>query len=161
MARGKSNTRKIRVVNKDLVYSETSITKLINNIMLDGKKQQASKIVYTALTKAFETLNNAAKSVNEMINTVFANLEPATKAVKRVLRGRTLMIPQDINAQQKSCCAIKILVTTSRTNRDQKGISMIDSLMMIIVDSYNNTGSAIEMKKSIESAAKENKAYKI
>lgn len=161
MARGSSNTKKIRLISGDLVYNEISISKLINNIMMNGEKQKASKIVYEALSNAYKMLNNESITIVKFFNIALNNLAPMKKAVKRVVRGRTLQIPQDINAAQKEHCASKIMVKCTRDLRKKKGITIAEALQNIMISSYNNTGEGVEYKKSMEAAAEVNKAYKI
>lgn len=142
-----------RYVLPDPIYNNKTITKLINQIMLDGKKGIAQSIVY----EAFDIIKD--KTNNEGID-VFAkalsNSMPALEVKARRVGGATYQVPMDIRPDRKQTLAIRWLVNFAR-KRGEK--TMKERLAGELMDAYNNTGATIKRKDEMHRMAEANKAF--
>lgn len=161
MSRGIKTKHNVRKINGDWVYDNTSIAKLINKIMYDGQKQIAAKIVYSAIDKAITKISAPDMSTVDIIMVSLNNAAPSKITTNRVIRGKSMSVPKDINQTQKHHYGISIICKAGRALSKEKGICMDEGLAIVMVDAFSNTGKAIEMKKAIESAAEVNKSYKV
>ena len=142
-----------RTVLPDPLYGSIVVTKLINGIMLDGKKGVAQKIVYGAFEKAAEKRGAPAMDVfEEALN----NIMPALEVKARRVGGATYQVPIDIRPDRRQTLGLRWLVNFSR-NRSEK--NMIDRLANELVDAANNTGGAVRKKEETHRMADANKAF--
>jgi small subunit ribosomal protein S7 len=142
-----------RSVLPDPLYNSKIVTKLINGIMLDGKKGVAQKIVYGAFEKAAEKRNEPAMDVFEA---ALNNIMPAVEVKARRVGGATYQVPIDIRPERRQTLGIRWLVNYAR-NRSEK--DMIQRLAGELVDAANNTGSAVRKKEETHKMADANKAF--
>ena len=137
----------------DPIYKSEVVTKLINQIMLDGKKGIAQKIVYDA----FETMG---KKTNVAPITAFQqvldNLMPLLETKARRVGGSNYQVPMEVRASRRQTLAIRWLVTFAR-KRSEK--TMEERLGNEIVDAYNQTGGAFKKKEEVHKMAESNKAF--
>ena len=142
-----------RSVLPDPLYGSKIVTKLINGIMLDGKKGIAQKIVYGAFEKAAEKKGAPAIEVfEEALN----NIMPALEVKARRVGGATYQVPIDIKPNRRQTLALRWMVSFAR-NRSEK--NMIDRLANELVDASNNTGGAVRRKEEMHRMADANKAF--
>jgi len=142
-----------RTVLPDPLYGSKIVTKLINGIMLDGKKGIAQKIVYGAFEKAAEKKGSPAMDVfEEALN----NAMPALEVKARRVGGATYQVPMDIRPDRRQTLALRWLVTFARTRSEK---NMIDRLANELVDASNNTGGAVRRKEEMHRMADANKAF--
>ena len=142
-----------RNVLPDPLYGSKIVTKLINGIMLDGKKGVAQKIVYGAFAKAAEKKGAEAIDVfEEALN----NIMPVLEVKARRVGGATYQVPMEIRPERRQTLGLRWLVTYSR-NRSEK--NMIDRLANELVDASNNTGGAVRKKEETHKMADANKAF--
>jgi len=142
-----------RSVLPDPLYGSKIVTKLINGIMLDGKRGVAQKIVYGAFEKAAEKKGAPAIDVfNEALN----NIMPVLEVKARRVGGSTYQVPIEIRPDRRQTLGLRWLVNYSR-NRSEK--NMIDRLANELLDASNNTGGAVRKKEEVHKMADANKAF--
>ena len=142
-----------RTVLPDPLYGSIIVTKLINGIMLDGRKGVAQKIVYGAFEKAAEKKGSPALEVfEEALN----NIMPVLEVKARRVGGSTYQVPIEIRPERRQTLGLRWLVSFSR-GRSEK--NMIDRLANELVDAANNTGGAVRKKEETHRMADANKAF--
>lgn len=142
-----------RDVLADPIYKNKIVTKLINNIMVDGKRGTAQKIVYGAFEKIAEKTGKEAMEVfDEAIN----NLMPVLEVKARRIGGATYQVPVEVRPERRQALALRWLTIFSR-KRGEK--TMIDRLAGEIIDASNNTGSAVKRKEDMHKMAEANRAF--
>ena len=142
-----------RDVLPDPIYNSKIVTKLINGIMLDGKKGTAEKIVYGA----FDII--AAKRDTDALSAFMAalnNIMPIVEVKARRVGGATYQVPIDIRPDRRQALALRWLITASR-KRGEK--TMIDRLANELLDALNNSGGAVKKKEEIHKMAEANRAF--
>ena len=142
-----------RSVLPDPLYGSIIVTKLINGIMLDGKKGVAQKIVYGAFQKAAD---KKGKPAMEVFEEALANIMPALEVKARRVGGATYQVPIDIKPDRKQTLGLRWLVNFAR-NRSER--NMIDRLANELLDASNNTGGAVRKKEETHRMADANKAF--
>jgi small subunit ribosomal protein S7 len=142
-----------RDVLPDPVYGDKVITKLINQVMLDGKKGIAQGIVYEAFNSAAEKVGAEAK---EMFNQALANIMPMVEVKARRVGGANYQVPIEIRAERRQTLAIRWLVAAARKRGERE---MAQRLAGELVDAFNNTGSAVKKKEDTHRMAEANKAF--
>ena len=148
----KGHTQK-RDVLADPLYNNKVVTKLINNIMLDGKKGIAQKIVYGAFDRVAEKTERPALEVfEEAMN----NVMPALEVKARRIGGATYQVPIEVRPDRRQALALRWLTFFSR-KRGEK--TMIDKLAGELMDAYNNTGASVKRKEDMHKMAEANKAF--
>ena len=151
MSRKRKAPKKIPVV--DPKYKSVIIPKLINSIMLDGKKTIAEKIVYDAIDKIKSKSKDEPLTVfNEAINNVRPNVEVRSRRVG----GATYQVPVEVKSKRSQALALRWLIDASRKRKDK---TMSDKLFNEIFDAYNNKGSSIKKKEDTHKMAESNKAF--
>ena len=137
----------------DPLYNNKVVTKLINNIMLDGKKGTAQKIVYGA----FETVaEKTGKDAIEVFEEAMNNIMPVLEVKARRIGGATYQVPVEVRPERRQALALRWLTMFSR-KRGEK--TMQDRLAGEIMDAANNTGSAVKRKEDMHKMADANKAF--
>ncbi len=148
----KGHTQK-RDVLADPIYNSKVVTKLVNNIMLDGKKGIAQKIVYGAFAKVEEKTGRPAVEVfEEAMN----NVMPVLEVKARRIGGATYQVPIEVRPDRRQALGLRWLTSFSR-NRSEK--TMEERLANEIMDAANNTGSAVKRKEEMHRMAEANKAF--
>ena len=148
----KGHTQK-RDVLADPMYNNKVVTKLINNIMLDGKKGVAQKIVYGAFAQVEEKTGKPALDVfEEAMNNVMPVLEVKAKRVG----GATYQVPIEVKPERRQALGLRWLTMFSR-KRGEK--TMEERLANELMDATNNTGSAVKRKEDMHKMAEANKAF--
>ncbi|MCR4934183.1 MAG: 30S ribosomal protein S7 [Lachnospiraceae bacterium] len=142
-----------RDVLADPLYNDKIVTKLINNIMLDGKKSTAQKIVYGAFAIVEEKSGKAAlDTFQEAMN----NMMPLLEVKARRIGGATYQVPIEVKPERRQALALRWLTMFSR-KRGEK--TMEERLANEILDAANNTGSAVKRKEDMHKMAEANKAF--
>ena len=142
-----------REVLPDPVYGNTIVTKLINQVMLDGKKGIAQKIVYGAFAKSEEKIGKPAL---EIFEGAMNNIMPQLEVKARRIGGATYQVPIEVRPERRQALGLRWLVNFSH-NRGEK--TMIDRLAGELMDAYNNTGSSVKRKEDMHKMAEANKAF--
>ncbi len=142
-----------REVLADPLYQNKVVTKLINSVMLDGKKGIAQKIVYGAFAKSEEKMGKPALEVFEQ---AMNNIMPSLEVKARRVGGATYQVPIEVRPDRRQALALRWLTFFSR-KRSEK--TMVDRLAGEIMDAYNNTGAAVKRKEEMHRMADANKAF--
>ena len=148
----KGHTQK-RDVLADPLYNNKVVTKLINNIMLDGKKGVAQKIVYGAFDRVAE---KTEKPAIEVFEEAMNNIMPVLEVKARRVGGSTYQVPVDVRPDRQNSLAFKWLINASRK---RSGKSMIERLSNEIVDAIEGKGAAVAQKETVHRMAEGNKAF--
>ena len=142
-----------REVLADPMYNNVVVTKLINNIMLDGKKGVAQKIVYGAFDSVAEKTGRPALEVfEEAMN----NVMPVLEVKARRIGGATYQVPIEVRPDRRQTLGLRWLTMFSR-KRGEK--TMADRLANEIMDAANNTGASVKRKEDMHKMAEANKAF--
>ena len=148
----KGHTQK-RDVLADPLYNNKVVTKLINNVMLDGKKGVAQEIVYGAFARVeAKTEKPALEVFEEAMN----NVMPALEVKARRIGGATYQVPIEVRADRRQTLALRWITMFSR-KRGEK--TMEEKLANEIIDAYNNTGASVKRKEEMHRMAEANKAF--
>ena len=142
-----------RDVLPDPIYNSKVVTKLINNIMLDGKKAIAQKIVYGAFDIIKE---KEQKDALEVFETALNNVMPVLEVKARRVGGATYQVPLEIRAERRQTLGLRWLVTYAR-KRNEK--TMAEKLAGEIIDATNQNGGAYKKKEDTHRMAEANKAF--
>ena len=142
-----------RDVLEDPLYNNKVVTKLINGIMLDGKKGVAQKIVYGAFSQIEE---KTGKPALEVFEGAMNNIMPALKVKARRIGGATYQVPIEVRPDRRQALALRWIVMFSR-KRGEK--TMEERLANEILDASNNTGSSVKRKEDMHKMAEANRAF--
>lgn len=142
-----------REVLPDPLYKSKNVTKLINSIMLDGKKGVAQKIVYGAFDKVAE---KTGKDPIEAFEEAMNNIMPVLEVKARRVGGATYQVPMEIRPERRRTLGLRWLTTYSR-KRSEK--TMVDRLAGELMDAINNAGGAVKKKDETHKMAEANKAF--
>ena len=148
----KGHTQK-REVLADPIYNNKVVTKLINNIMLDGKKGVAQKIVYGAFDKVE---NKTGKPALEVFEEAMNNVMPVLEVKARRIGGATYQVPIEVRPDRRQALGLRWLTMFSR-KRSEK--TMEERLANEIMDAANNTGASVKRKEDMHKMADANKAF--
>ena len=142
-----------REVLPDPVYGTTVVTKLINQIMLDGKRGVAQEVCY----KAFEMIREkTGKEPNEVFQAALNNVMPQLEVKARRVGGATYQVPMEIRQERRQTLALRWIVDFSR-NRGEK--TMRERLANELMEAANNSGNAVKRKEEMHRMAEANKAF--
>ncbi len=148
----KGHTQK-RDVLADPIYNNKVVTKLINNIMLDGKKGVAQKIVYHAFDRVAE---KTGKDALEVFEEAMNNIMPVLEVKAKRVGGATYQVPLEVKPERRQALALRWLTTFSR-KRGEK--TQEERLANEIMDAANNTGASVKRKEDMHKMAEANKAF--
>ena len=142
-----------RDVLPDPLYNSKLVTKLINNIMLDGKKGVAQKIVYDA----FEIINaKDGENALDVFTAALENVMPVLEVKARRVGGSTYQVPMEVRAERRQTLGLRWLTNFSR-NRSER--TMKERLANEILDAINGTGGAAKKREDTHKMAEANKAF--
>ena len=142
-----------RDVLADPLYNDKVVTKLINNIMLDGKRGVAQKIVYGAFARVEE---ETGKPAIEVFSEAMNNIMPVLEVKARRSGGATYQVPIEVRPDRRQALGLRWLTAYSR-KRSEK--TMQERLAKEIMDAANNTGAAVKKKEEVHKMAEANKAF--
>ena len=137
----------------DPVYNNKVVTKLINSIMIDGKKGIAQKIVYGAFERVAE---KTGKDAVEVFEEAMNNIMPVLEVKARRVGGATYQVPIEVRPDRRQALALRWLTLYSR-KRGEK--TMQERLANEIMDAANNTGASVKKKEDMHKMAESNKAF--
>jgi len=151
MSRKKTQPKKNVV--PDPKFNSTIIPKLINNIMYDGKRGIAAKIVYEAIDKIkTKTKDEPINIFNEAIN----NIKPTVEVRSRRVGGATYQVPVEVKSNRSQALALRWILDASRKRKNK---TMAEKLSFELLDAYQKKGSAIKKKEDTHKKAESNKAF--
>ena len=142
-----------RDVLPDPVYGTVIVTKLINQIMYDGKRGVAQTVCYDAFDMV---ANKTGKDALEVFNQAIANIMPSLEVKARRVGGTTYQVPIEIRAERRQTLALRWLVTFARKRGER---NMADRLAGEILDAANNAGNAVKRREDMHKMAEANKAF--
>ena len=137
----------------DPKYGDKVVAKLINNIMLDGKKGTAQKIVYGAFDVMAETTGEDAL---EVFQRAMTNIMPLLEVKARRIGGATYQVPMEVRPERRQTLALRWITLFAR-KRGEK--TMIERLSKELLDAANNTGASVKRKEEMHRMADANKAF--
>ncbi|MCX7032228.1 MAG: 30S ribosomal protein S7 [Spirochaetes bacterium] len=144
--------RKKKVV-LDPRYKSPVLEKFITRMMLQGKKNTATHIIYGALDIVTKKVG---KDAVEVFQKALDNVKPVVEVKSRRVGGATLQVPVEIREERRDALGMRWLISFSR---GRKGRSMAERLSAELIDAYNNTGSAVKKKEDTHKMAEANKAF--
>ncbi|NLX76209.1 MAG: 30S ribosomal protein S7 [Clostridiaceae bacterium] len=142
-----------RDVLPDPMYNDKVVTKLINNVMLDGKKGVAQKIVYGAFDIVRE---KTGKDPLEVFEQALNNIMPVLEVRARRVGGATYQVPVEVRPERRQALGLRWLTNYSRQRGER---TMKERLAAEILDAANNTGNAVKKKEDTHKMAEANKAF--
>ena len=142
-----------RDVLPDPMYNSKVVTRLINNIMLDGKKGVAQKIVYGAFDIIQEKTGNDPLEVFEA---AMENVMPVLEVKARRVGGATYQVPLEVRPERRQTLGLRWLVTYARARNER---TMTEKLAAEIMDAYNGAGNAVKKREDTHKMAEANKAF--
>ncbi len=143
-----------RVIPGDRLYNSVLVQKVINRVMLNGKKQLSERLVYDGMQKAADKLK--VKNPLEVFEQAMKNIQPFMETRSRRVGGANYQIPFEVKGQRQTHLTIMWFVATARA---RGGISMVDRIAQELVDAYNNTGSAVKKREDTHKMADANRAF--
>lgn len=149
--------RKRRAVKRDIladpIYKSKVVAKLINTIMLDGKKGIAQSIVY----QAFDTVKTkSGKDPLEVFTAAMDNIKPQLEVKSRRVGGSNYQVPVEVTPARSEALALRWL---TKYSRERGGKGMADNLANEIIDASNGTGAAVKKREDTHRMAEANKAF--
>ena len=142
-----------REILPDPMYNSILVTRLVNSIMLDGKKGVAQKIVYGAFDIVKE---QTSKEPLEVFTTAMDNIMPSLEVKARRVGGATYQVPMDVRPARRQTLGLRWLTSYAR-NRSER--TMAERLANEIMDAANNTGASVKRKEDMHKMAEANKAF--
>jgi small subunit ribosomal protein S7 len=143
-----------RDVLPDPIYSSKLVTKLINKIMVDGKKGTAQKILYNAFSRVEKKTGKPAMEVFEV---AIGNIMPELELKARRVGASNYQVPIEVTTERKVTLGLRWLVSYARLRKGEK--TMEEKLAAEILDAANGTGAAVKKREDTHKMAEANKAY--
>ena len=142
-----------RDVLPDPLYNSKLVTKLVNNVMLDGKKGVAQKIVYDAFA---EVEAKVGQNALEVFNEALENIMPVLEVKARRVGGSNYQVPMEVRPERRQTLCLRWIVAYARTRGER---TMAERLAAEIMDAKNNAGGAFKRKEEMHRMAEANKAF--
>lgn len=142
-----------RDVTPDPIYNDKVVTKLINQVMEDGKKGVAQRICYGSFDIVKEKVG---KDPVEVLNDAMNNVMPLLEVKARRVGGATYQVPIEIRPERRQTLGLRWLVNYARSRGEK---TMTERLASEIIDASNNTGSSVKKKEDMHKMAEANKAF--
>src|SRR5580698_9367464 len=144
----------IRDIQPDRLYQNVQVQRLINRVMLHGKKQIAERLVYGGMQKAADRLK--VDNPIDVFEQAMKNVQPHMETRSRRVGGANYQIPFEVKGQRQSHLTLMWFVAAARS---RKGMSMEDRLALEFVDAFNNTGTAVKKREDTHKMAEANRAF--
>ncbi|MGI6219348.1 MAG: 30S ribosomal protein S7 [Bacteroidaceae bacterium] len=151
----KSKPKK-RVVLPDPVFNDRKVSKFVNHLMYDGKKNTSYEIFYKALEIVGNKMANEEKTALEIWKKSLDNVTPQVEVKSRRVGGATFQVPTEIRPERKESISMKNLISFARK---RGGKTMSDKLAAEIMDAYNEQGGAYKRKEDMHRMAEANRAF--
>ena len=146
------NQAPVRTVSPDPQFNSRLVSKFINNVMMNGKKGTAERIVYTSFQQVEERIGRLGIDVFEQ---AIRNVTPVIEVKPRRVGGATYQVPIDIRSERRQALALRWLLQAART---RSGQSMAEKLASEIIDASNYAGNAVSRKEEVHRMAAANRA---
>ena len=147
---------KKRVILPDPVFNDQKVSKFVNHLMYDGKKNASYEIFYKSLDVVKEKMANEEKSPLEIWKQALDNITPQVEVKSRRIGGATFQVPTEIRPDRKESISMKNLINYARK---RGGKTMADKLAAEIMDAFNNQGGAFKRKEDMHRMAEANRAF--
>ena len=147
---------KKRVILPDPVFNDQKVSKFVNHLMYDGKKNASYEIFYKSLDVVKEKMANEEKSPLEIWKQALDNITPQVEVKSRRIGGATFQVPTEIRPDRKESISMKNLIAFARK---RGGKTMADKLAAEIMDAFNNQGGAYKRKEDMHSMAEAIRAF--
>ncbi len=147
---------KKRVILPDPVFNDQKVSKFVNHLMYDGKKNVSYEIFYKALDTVKEKMSSEEKSPLEIWKQALDNITPQVEVKSRRIGGATFQVPTEIRPDRKESISMKNLIGYARK---RGGKTMADKLAAEIMDAFNNQGGAYKRKEDMHRMAEANRAF--
>ena len=147
---------KKRVILPDPVFGDQKVSKFVNHLMYDGKKNTSYKIFYAALEIVGEKNKDAEKSALEIWKSALDKITPQVEVKSRRIGGATFQVPTEIRPDRKESVSMKNMINFARK---RSGKSMAEKLAAEIMDAYNEQGGAFKRKEDMHRMAEANRAF--
>jgi small subunit ribosomal protein S7 len=144
----------VRDIQPDRQYSSVPVQRLINRVMLNGKKQIAERLVYGGMQKAADRLK--VESPLEVFEQAFKNIQPHVETRSRRVGGANYQIPFEVKGQRQNHLTTMWFVQACRA---RKGVGMQDRIAAELMDAYNNQGAAVKKREDMQKMADANRAF--
>lgn len=144
----------VREAAPDRLYNNQQVTRIINRVMRDGKKQTAERLVYDGMDKAAKKLK--IENPLEVFEQAIGNVRPHMETRSRRVGGANYQIPFEVKGQRQNHLTTMWFVQAARS---RKGMSMADRIALELVDAYNNQGAAVKKKEDTHKMADANRAF--
>lgn len=144
----------VRDIQPDRLYNSVPVQRLINRVMLNGKKQIAEKLVYGGMQKAADRLK--VENPLEVFEQAFKNIQPLVETRSRRVGGANYQIPFEVKGQRQNHLTTMWFVQAARA---RKGMSMADRIAAELQDAYNNQGAAVKKREDTHKMAEANRAF--
>ncbi|KAA6350218.1 30S ribosomal protein S7 [termite gut metagenome] len=151
----KSKPKK-RVILPDPVFNDQKVSKFVNHLMYDGKKNASYEIFYAALEIVKAKLHNEEKSTLEIWIKALDNITPQVEVKSRRVGGATFQVPTEVRPSRKESISMKNMILYARK---RSGKTMADKLAAEIADAYNEQGGAYKRKEDMHRMAEANRAF--
>ena len=147
---------KKRVILPDPKFNDQKVSKFVNHLMYDGKKNTSYEIFYKALDTVQEKMSKEEKTALEIWKQALDNITPQVEVKSRRIGGATFQVPTEIRAERNESISMKNLIAFARK---RGGKTMADKLAAEIMDAYNNQGGAFKRKEDMHRMAEANRAF--
>lgn len=147
---------KKRVILPDPVFNDQKVSKFVNHLMYDGKKNASYEIFYKALDIVKGKMSNEEKAPLEIWKQALDNITPQVEVKSRRIGGATFQVPGEIRPDRKESVSMKNMIAFARK---RGGKSMADKLAAEIMDAFNNQGGAFKRKEDMHRMAEANRAF--
>lgn len=144
----------VRDIPADRVYNSVAVQRVINRVMLNGKKQIAERLVYGGMEKAAKKLK--VDNPLDVFEQAYKNIQPHMETRSRRVGGANYQIPFEVKGQRQRHLTIMWFVTAARA---RKGMSMQDRIAAELVDAYNSQGAAVKKREDVHKMADANRAF--
>ena len=151
----KSKPKK-RILLPDPKFNDTLVTRFVNDLMRDGKKTTAFKILYDALAMVDDRMKESELSSLDIFKKALQNITPQVEVKSRRVGGATFQVPMEIRAERKTAISIRNLILFARK---RSGKSMAEKLSAEIIAAFNEEGGAFKKKEDTHRMAEANRAF--
>ena len=147
---------KKRLILPDPVYGDQKVSKFVNHLMYDGKKNVSYEIFYRAIEIVGEKMANEEKTALEIWKEALDKVTPQVEVKSRRIGGATFQVPTEIRPDRKESVSMKNMINYARK---RSGKTMADKLAAEIMDAFNNQGGAYKRKEDMHRMAEANRAF--
>ena len=147
---------KKRMILPDPVFNDVKVSKFVNHLMYDGKKNISYEIFYASLDKVKAKMSDSELSALEIWKKALDNITPQVEVKSRRIGGATYQVPTEIRADRKESISMKNMILYARK---RGGKTMADKLSSEILDAFNNQGGAFKRKEDMHRMAEANRAF--